>query len=109
MDDVSFGMRDPGSGYTFSDNTLVWSNEKESQDRTVENDVRVAELIVSIANSLEEERDIQMTYDCPSRNELGMMLVLDLQVWCQNDFIKFLFYEKPMVSDFVIQKWSGLS
>ena len=109
VDDVSFGMRDPGSGYTFSDNTLVWSNGKEFQDRTVENGVRVAELIVSIANSLEEEQDIQMTYDCPSRNESGMMPVLDLQVWCQKDLIKFLFYEKPMVSDFVIQKWSGLS
>ena len=109
VDDVSFGMRDPGSGYTFSDNTLIWSNEKESQDRTMENDVRVAELIVSIANSLEEEQDIQMTYNCPSRNESGMMPVLDLQVWCQKDLIKFLFYEKPMVSDFVTQKWSGLS
>ena len=69
----------------------------------------MSELIVSIANSLEEEQDIQMTYDRPSRNGSRMMPVLDLQVWCQNDLIKFLFYEKPMVSDFVIQKWSGLS
>ena len=36
------------------------------------------------------------------------MPVLDLQIWCQDDLIKFMFYEKPMVSDFVLQKWSGL-
>ena len=55
VDDVSFGIRDPGMGCTVANNSLVWSEINESQDSGKEADVRVAELVVSIANSLEGE------------------------------------------------------
>ena len=64
---------------------------------------------MQIANSLENEDDIQMTYDTPSKNVSKMMPVLDLQIWCENDRVMFKFYEKPMASDFVLHRWSALS
>ena len=68
VDDVSIGMKDPGCGYFVSEDELVWTDEKQKQDEKIEDDVRVAELVVMIANTLPEERDIQMTFDAPSRN-----------------------------------------
>ena len=108
MDDVSVGMRDPGRGYIVKDDKLEWSEQKMLSDSEVETDVRVAELLVGIANSLSNEEDIQMTFDTPSRNATKMMPVLDLQIWCQDDQVKFQFYEKPMASNYVIQRWSAL-
>ena len=64
---------------------------------------------MSIANGLDEEEDIQMTFDTPSRNVAQMMPVLDLQIWVDCDQIRLKFYEKPMASDYVLQRWSALS
>ena len=80
VDDVSVGAKDPGKGYFLSDGELRWSAAKEWQDNNSNDDTRVAELIVQIANSLENEADIQMTYDIPSKNVSNMMPVLDLQI-----------------------------
>ena len=79
------------------------------RDESVEQDVVTARLMVSIANSLENESDIQMTFDTPSQNVSGMMPVLDLQVWSSNDDLFFKFYEKPMASQYVIHRDSTLS
>ena len=64
---------------------------------------------MDVANNLENEGDIQMTFDTPSQNDNGMMPVLDLQIWCEEDKVKFKFYEKPMVSNLVLQRWSAFS
>ena len=37
------------------------------------------------------------------------MPVLDLQIWSADNQVKFKFYEKPMVSNHVLQRWSALS
>ena len=109
VDDVSVGAKDPGKGYFLNDGCLQWSAEKELQDNNSEDDTRVAELIVSVANGLEKEEDIQMTFDTPSRNVSKMMPVLDLQIWVDCNQVRFKFYEKPMASDYVLQRWSALS
>ena len=110
VDDVSVGAKDPGKGYFLSDDgVLQWSAEKELQDNNSYDDTRVAKLIVEIANNLEGEEDIQMTFDTPSNNVTKMMPVLDLQIWVENDQVRFKFYEKPMSSDYVLQRWSALS
>ena len=109
MDDSVIVMKDPGRGLSFTDGKLVWTEDKFAQDMELETDVVVANLLVSIANTLEEESDIQMTFDTPSRNISGKMPVLDLQVWCEHDEILFEFFEKSMVSDMVIHKNSALS
>ena len=102
-------MKDPGEGYSVTNDGLEWSELKYSEDRSKEADVRVAELIVGLANTLPNEVDIQMTFDTPSMNASKKMPVLDLQIWCQNNQVRFCFYEKPMASNFVIHRWSALS
>ena len=49
-----------------------------------------------------------MTYDAPSRNDCKMMPVLDIQVWCEEEQVMFMFYEKKMVSEYVIHRNSAL-
>ena len=66
-------------------------------------------MVVDIANNLQNESDIQMTFDTPSQNSNGMMPVLDLQIWSEDDQVRFMFYEKPMVSNYVLSRWSALS
>ena len=80
VDDVSVGAKDPGIGVIINGDSLHWSAEKEDQDDHLNDDTRVAELIVEVANNLENEEDIQMTFDTLSQNVSGKMPVLDLQI-----------------------------
>ena len=71
-------------------------------------DIVTAELVCSLANSL--EGDIVMTYDTPSQNVGGKMPVLDLKVWMDCEFkIKFQFYQKSMASKLTVMRDSALS
>ena len=65
--------------------------------------------MVDTANSLDGDSDIQMTNDAPSLNASGKMPVLDLQVWCSDNSLLFMFYKKPMTSSYVIHRESALS
>ena len=65
--------------------------------------------MVDTANSLDGDSDIQMTNDAPSLDASGKMPVLDLQVWCSDNSLLFMFYEKPMTSSYVIHRESALS
>ena len=109
VDDVLAMMRFPGRGYVFRDGFLYQDVDQQRKDKDEDSDVVTAKLIVEIANNLENESDIQMTFDTPSRNASGKMPVLDLQVWCRDDKLLFMFYEKPMVSSYVIHRDSALS
>ena len=86
---------------------LQFSEEWKQEDEDLCDDVRMARFLVSIANSLEE--DIQMTYNTPSMNSNGCMPVLDLQLWCDGGQVLFSFYEKKMISKYVLLKDSALS
>ena len=48
-----------------------------------------------------------MTYDTPSLNSNGCMPVLDLQLWCDGSQVLFSFYEKKVISKFVLLKDSA--
>ena len=109
VDDVLAMMRFPGRGYVFRDGFLYQDVDQQRKDKDEDSDVVTAKLIVEIANNLENESDIQMTFDAPSRNASEKMPVLDLQVWCRDDKLLFMFYEKPMVSSYVIHRDSALS
>ena len=84
---------------------LQFSEEWKQEDEDLCDDVRMARFLVSIANSLEE--DIQMTYNTPSMNSNGCMLVLDLQLWCDDGQVLFSFYERKMISKYVLLKDSA--
>ena len=61
VDDVSIGAKYPGKGLINDGKALRWSVAKEEEDQNSEDDIRVAELVVDIAQSLQNEGDIQMT------------------------------------------------
>ena len=93
---------DPEVRYSVEMNMLQFSEEWKQEDEDLCDDVRMARFLVSIANSLEE--DIQMTYNTPSMNSNGCMLVLDLQLWCDDGQVLFSFYERKMISNYVLLK-----
>ena len=109
VDDVLPIVKFPGRGLLVEKEGLVWNCEQERKDCGVSEDVITARLLVQIANSLDGERDIQMTYDTPSLNDSGMMPVLDLQVWCEDNEVLVRFYEKHVSSKFCIRRDSALS
>ena len=91
VDDSVYAIKvvDPGVRYSVEMNMLQFSEEWKQEDEDLCDDVRIARVLVSIANSLEE--DIQMTYNSPSMNSNGCMLVLDLQLWCDDGQVLFSF------------------
>ena len=65
IDDVTVLMRFPGNGLRWRNGELLQDSEAEELDRNNEKDVVAANLVVSIANSLPNESDIQMKFDKP--------------------------------------------
>ena len=91
---------------------MEWMEVWEIEDNCLEPDVVTARVMASIMSSVDE--DTQLTFDSPGNNPNKKMPVLDLQIWMERDqtganVIRFTFYEKPMASDYVIMKSSGLS
>ena len=108
VDDVMIAMRGVQRGTRMNESgNLEVTPTGIDEDRNVHVDVLSAQLVVNIVNSLES--DISMTFDAPSLNENGRMAVLDMEVWCEDSTILFSFYEKPMVSPYVLMKSSALS
>ena len=84
IDDVTVLMRIPGNGLRWRNGELFQDSEAEELDCNIEKDVVAANLVVSIANSLPNESDIQITFDTPSMNSEGKLPVLDLHMWVEN-------------------------
>ena len=86
---------------------MVFSQHSYDLDRDLPDDVVSGNLLVSIANGIED--DIIMSFDSPAKNGSGWMPILDLQIRVVDSKVEFMFYEKPMTSDFVILKSSAVS
>ena len=102
LDEFLVIMRFPGRGFLFRDGCLHLDEYKHGRDMDEEPDVESTKLVVEIANSLEVESDIKMTFDTISLNASHRMPVLDLQVRCREDKLLFMFYEKSLVSPYEI-------
>ena len=112
VDDVVTALYSINSGWDYNpaSNRMEFCKEKESND-TRTKEARTAEIMVKIANSLDQ--GIQFTWDIPGNNSNGRMPVLDLAVWVQEvngvQQILHSFYKKPVASPFTILKRSALS
>ena len=76
MDDATVFIKFPGRG--LEPKLLASGDKKEFDMRKVEdanNDVSAAELLCSVANTLEGETDIKLTFDTPSQNGIGKLTV----------------------------------
>ena len=109
VDDSLFAMQAVGKGLRLSEDerSLVFSQHSYDFDRDLPDDVVSGNLLVSIANGIED--DIIMSFDSPAKNGSGWMPILDLQIRVVDSKVEFMFYEKPMTSDFVILKSSAVS
>ena len=89
---------------------MKFDKDKIETDRQIEPDMRTAQILVQIANTL--EASIQFTMDCPSLNADRRMAVLDLQMWIHRQDgrmkVAHSFYKKAVASPFTILKRSAL-
>ena len=109
VDDSLFAMQSVGKGIRLSEDgaSLVFSERGLEVDRELSEDVVAGNLLVSIANGIED--DIIMSFDSPAKNTSGWMPILDLPVRVVENQVEFMFFEKPITSDFVIMKNSAVS
>ena len=111
-DGIIFGKALPkGIRYNPTTNYLEMSTAQLKIDENLPPDIRMANIILSIGNSIDP--DIQLTADSPSMNPNNYMPVLDTQMTLMKseDFpageIIFRHYRKPMASKLTIQKESA--
>ena len=108
VDDVYLALKkvEKGMRYDNAGQCLVWDQHKLDVDENLLYDVVTASLVVEIANSLED--DITITFESPSLNVDGKMPVLDMKLWCQDNYVQHVFYKKEMTSSKTIDRQSAL-
>ena len=108
VDDVFLALKKVRKGMKYDDfgQCLVWNQEKFDEDANIPDDVVTAKLVVEIANTIED--NITLTFDTPSLNVDGRMPVLDMKLWCQENSVQHVFYEKEMTSSKTIDRQSAL-
>ena len=112
VDDVVAALYAVNKGwyYNTKKNKLMFSKEKQDTDMR-DNETRTAEIMVQVANSINQ--NIQFTWDTPGKNRNNRMPVLDLEVWIQEvegvKTIMHSFYKKPVASRYTVLKRRALS
>ena len=108
VDDITILPTVIPSGMRLVDNKLEFSPDLVDTDNNVNGDERTMIIIQEIANSITD--DIQVTFDVPSNHSDNRIPILDLKVRINvNNEIEYIFYKKPMSSDYVTLKNSALS
>lgn len=111
VDDLDAALKTTPNGLIITNElTAEICETKLISDEFVPNDTRTFLIFQQIANMI--DTDIEMTYDVPSAHDCNMCPILDTQMWTEEingvSKIKFLFYEKPMASKYVIHYLSAL-
>ena len=76
------------------------------RDSNLAVDERTMKIITEAANTMDE--NIQIEYDCPTKNGNGCLPVLDLSIWMEDNKVQWGFYSKRMASPFSIMYSSAL-
>ena len=99
-----------GAIYDNNENKIVINEEQSVIDKNVHADRRTANLLVSIANSLDPS--IVMEASVPSDFQNKKLPLLNCQVWIdrakRNPKIRYEHYEKPMANILEVQKESAM-
>ena len=101
----------PGYLYDSKREKLDFCKEKELEDMNKSQTQVTAEIMASIANSINPS--IQVTLDYPENHPDGRMPVLDLKIWVNKEGryprVSHTFYKKPIASPYTILKRSAVS
>ena len=94
VDDETDAMAALDPGIRFDGKKLVLVKELIEEDKTVPEDLRTMNVLKDIGNSI--FKCVQFTIDCPSLHPSGMVPILDLQVYIEDNQIIHKFFEKPV-------------
>ena len=81
------------AGVRFENGKLVKKEELVEEDMIVPIDERTMKVLAEVANTI--YKCVQFTVDFPTKNEDGMVPVLDLKVAVRDNQVVHEFYEKP--------------
>ena len=107
MDDCLLILREVLPLWEYDQRKDKLTQNPNSRYRDMEADVRTMSVLVDIANSIDE--DIQMEMDCPSKNTNVKLPILDTEMWIQYNKVIHSFYRKPMATPYTIMYQSGAS
>ena len=85
---------------------MVMHHNLVEEDRNSPPDVRTAREVAKMGNSINPM--IQLTADCPSSNPSGMMPLLDIQVWVEDNKVMYQHYRKPMANPLLMLELSAM-
>ena len=102
VDDTGVALKglDPGVRYNEVEDKMEIKTELIESDKDVPEDERTMKELNKIGSSIHPS--IKTTFDFPSKNQNLKMPLLDLEVWTENNKVRFSHYEKPMSSKFTI-------
>ena len=81
------------AGVRFENGKLVKKEELVEEDMIVPIDERTMKVLAEVANTI--YKCVQFTVDFPTKNEDGMVPVLDLKVAVRDNQVVHEFFEKP--------------
>ena len=96
----------PGSRYNRETQRIEVVDEEIENDRLVSADLRTANVVKDVANSIFEFWNVKI--DCPSLHEDGFMPILDIKAKTEAGKIVYMFYKKPLSNDRVILASSAM-
>ena len=99
-------MLTPGLRWSKEEGSMVMHHNVVEEDRNSPPDVRTAREVAKMGNSINPM--IQLTADCPSSNPSGMMPLLDIQVWIEDNKVMYQHYRKPMANPLLMLEPSAM-
>ena len=93
VDDETDALAAIDPGVRFDGKKLVVVKELLEEDKALAEDVRTMNALKDIGNSI--YKCVQYTIDCPTFHPSGMVPILDLQVYTENNQLVHKFFEKP--------------
>ena len=97
----------PGTRWCDTERRMIMKEECVSSDEEEQPDLRSMREIVKMGSSINPM--IQLTGDCPTKNNQDMMPVLDLACWIEDGMIWWQHYHKPMTNFYLIMANSAMS
>ena len=99
-------MLTPGLRWSEEEGSMVMDHNLVEEDRNSPPDVRTAREVAKMGSSINPM--IQLTADCPSSNPSGMMPLLDIQVWVEDNKVMYQHYRKPMANPLLMLELSAM-
>ena len=108
VDDTANAMEaiSPGTRWGEEEKRMVMLPHLVEEDKEVEPDLRTMREVVRMASSIHPM--IQLTGDCPSKNNDGRMPLLNTKVWVEDGVLLYENYRKPVANPLMMLEMSAM-